>query len=128
MRLAIDLDAERVAVGEEVTGRVLVLEGGRSRSLTLTLSFRERSPAYLETPLGTAAVLHRGDLATGQAFEFRVELPAGALPSVHGKHGELFWEVEAASDEPGLDTRVSRRVEVTVAPTSSPDTLPSGAH
>lgn len=113
MKLALELDADQVAAGEAVTGRVLVLEGGRSRSVTLTLSFRERSPAYLETSSSTSAVIHEGDLATGRALEFRLALPADAFPSVKGRHGELFWEVEAVSDEPGLDTRVSRRLEVT---------------
>ena len=115
MKLGIELDAERAAAGEEVGGRVLVLEGGRSRSLTLTLSFRERSPAYLETPFSDGGVVHEGDLATGQALEFRFVLPDDALPSVKGKHGELSWELEAVSDEPGLDTRVSRVLEVTAA-------------
>ena len=113
MKLAIELDAERAAAGEEVSGRVLVLDGGRSRSLTLTVSFRERSPSFLETPFSDGGVVHEGDLATGQAVEFRFALPNDALPTVKGRHGELFWELEAVSDEPGLDTRVSRRLEVT---------------
>jgi hypothetical protein len=115
VKLAIELEAERVAAGEEVTGRVLVLEGGRSRSLALTLSFRERSPSYLETPFTEGGTLHEGDLATGQALEFGFTLPNDAPPSVKGKHGELYWELEAVSDEPGMDTRTSRVVEVTAA-------------
>jgi hypothetical protein len=112
VKLALELDAQRVAPGEDVTGRVVVLEGGRSRSLTLKVSFRERSPTFLETPVGEAAVVHEGDLATGHAVEFRFTLPDGALPGVKGKHGELIRELEAVSDEPGLDTRVSRILEV----------------
>jgi hypothetical protein len=119
VRLAIELDAERVAAGEEVSGRVVAREGGRSRALTLTVSFRERSPAFLETRFSDAGVIHEGDLATGQAVEFRFVLPAGALPSVKGRHGELFWELQAVSDEPGLDTRVNRMLEVTVAPSAA---------
>jgi hypothetical protein len=115
VKLALELGAEGVAAGDEVLGRVLVVEGGRSRSLTLTLSFRERSPAYLETPFSDGGVLHEGDLATGQALEFRFVLPNDALPSVKTRHGELFWELEAVSDAPGLDTRVSRVLEVTAA-------------
>lgn len=115
MRLALELDAKPVAAGEEVSGRVLVLEGGRSRSLSLTLSFRERSPSYLETAFSEGGVLHEGDLATGQALEFGFTLANDAQPSVRGNHGELFWELEAVSDEPGLDTRASRVVEVTAA-------------
>jgi hypothetical protein len=112
VKLALEVDAEPVAPGEEVTGRVVVVEGGRSRSLTLAVSFRERSPAYLETPFSTSGVLHEGDLAAGQAVEFRFVLPEGALPGVKGKNGELFWELEAVSDEPGLDTRASRVLDV----------------
>jgi hypothetical protein len=116
VNLALELDAEQVSPGDEVRGRVLVHEGGRSRSLTLTLSFRERSPSYLETPFSHGAVIHEGDLATGQAVEFRFTLNADSPPSVKGKHGELFWELEAVSDEPGLDTRVSRVLEVMRVP------------
>ena len=115
MKLALELDAERVAAGGEVRGRVLVAEGGRSRSLTVTLSFRERSPSYLETRFSEGGVLHEGDLPTGHALEFRFLLPSHALPSVKTRYGELFWELEAVSDEPGLDTRVSRTLEVTAA-------------
>lgn len=115
MKLELQLDADRVAPGEEVTGRVLVHEGGRSRALTLTVSFCESSPSYQSAPFSQSTVLHEGDLATGQALEFRFVLPDDALPSVKGKHGELSWELEAVSDEPGLDTRVSRVLEVTAA-------------
>jgi hypothetical protein len=115
VNLAIELDTERVVPGGEVSGRVLVHEGGRSRSLTLTVAFRERSPAYLETPFSDGGVIHEGDLATGQAVEFRFTLPDAALPGVRGKHGELLWELEAVSDEPGFDTRAGRRLDVTAA-------------
>jgi hypothetical protein len=112
VKLEIRLDADRVAPGQALTGHVYVLEGGRSRSLTLTVGFRERSPGYMADAFGTSGVLHQGDLATGQAVEFRVELPDSALPGVKGEHGELFWEIEAVSDEPGFDTRTSRVFEV----------------
>jgi hypothetical protein len=115
VKLAIELDAERVAAGEEVRGRVLVQEGGSSRSLTLTVSFRERSPAYVETRFSDGGVIHEGNLATGQAVEFRFTMPNEALPNARGRHGELFWELEAVSDEPGLDTRATRVLEVTAA-------------
>jgi len=115
VKLAIELDAERVAAGGQVRGRVVVHEGGRSRSLRLSLTFRERSPSFLETPFSHGAVIHEGDLATGQAVEFRFTLARDSPPSVKGKHGELFWQLEAVSDEPGLDTRAGRRLEVTAA-------------
>lgn len=115
MKLEIELDDERVAAGENVSGRVVVREGGGSRSLTLTLSFRERSPSYVEIPFSEGGTLHEGDLVTGQALEFGFVLADDAPPSAKGKHGELFWELEAGSDEPGLDTRVIRVVHVTPA-------------
>jgi hypothetical protein len=115
VKLEIELDDERVAPGERVSGRVLVHEGGQSRSLTLTLSFRERTPSYVEIPFSEGGILHEGDLATGQALEFGFVLPSDAPPSVHGKNGELFWELEAVSDESGLDTRAIRALQVTPA-------------
>jgi hypothetical protein len=116
VKLELRLDADRVAPGRELAGHVLVLEGGQSRSLTLTVRLCERSPGYLEIPFSHTLVLSEGDLATGQAIDFRCELPEGAPPSVKGKHGELFWELEAASDAPGLDARVSQTFQVTAQP------------
>ncbi|MDQ3874252.1 MAG: hypothetical protein M3322_01690 [Actinomycetota bacterium] len=57
-------------------------------------------------------MLHERDLATGQDVPFRFVVPEGAPPSAKGEHRELFWEVEAVSDERGLDTRASRTFEV----------------
>jgi hypothetical protein len=116
VKLELRLDADRVAPGRELAGHVLVLEGGESRSLTLTVRLCERSPGYLEIQFGHTAVLSEGDLATGQTVEFRFELPKEAPPSVKGKHGELYWELEAASDAPGLDARASQIFEVTAPP------------
>jgi len=115
VKLDIQLDADRVAAGQELTGHVLMLEGGPARSLTLTVSFCERSPGYLSAPFSRSGVLYEGDLVTGQADEFRYEMPDWAPPGVKGKHGELFWELEAVSDEPGLDTRARRVFEVTAS-------------
>lgn len=112
MKLEIRLDAEHVAPGEELAGHILVLDDGASRALRLTVSFRERSPAYLETLFAESVVIHEGDLATGQTVAFRYEMPDWAQPGVKGKHGELFWELEATSDEPGRDTHVRRRIDV----------------
>ena len=39
MKLEIVLDSDRAVQGNKVTGRVDVVEGGASRSLTLTLTF-----------------------------------------------------------------------------------------
>lgn len=115
MKLELQLDADRVAAGEVVTGRVAVLEGGSSGSLTLTISFCERSPAYEAVVFSDATVVREGELATGVTVDFRYPLPESAPPSVEGKNGELFWELEVRADEPGLDTQARRRFEVVAA-------------
>lgn len=112
MKLALELDSERVGRGERLTGRVRVLEGGPSRSLALALGFFERSRDYSAAPYSADEVLHRGELATGQVFEFGLLVPDEAPPSVTCKHSELGWELAIKSDEPGLDTLESRRVVV----------------
>jgi hypothetical protein len=115
VKLELELDYGHVTPGEQLTGRVVVLEGGASRTLTLTVRFCERSRQLESTAFSTSTVLHHGDLATGQTMEFGCELPKDALPSVKGKVGELFWELEASSDEPGPDTQIRRRFEVAAA-------------
>lgn len=112
MKLEIQLDADRVAPGQALDGRILVHEGGVSRTVTLTVSFCERSPATMSIVFSQDAILHEGDLETGQALEFGFRLPDWALPSVRGKHGELFWRLDVVSDEPGPDTRATRVFEV----------------
>lgn len=112
MKLELTFESERVAPGEEIRGQVTVLEGGPSQSLALTIGFHERSPAYGARPFLDSVVVREGALAAGDVVDFRYPLPAAALPSAKGKHGELYWELEVASDDPGLDTRVSRRIEV----------------
>ena len=112
MKLALELDRAAVASGEAVTGRVRVLQGGASRSLTLTVTFCERSPGFFSIAFGDSGVIHEEDLVTGSAVEFRFELPASAPPSARGRHGELFWQLEVVSDERGLDTRAAQTFEV----------------
>lgn len=112
MKLEIRLDSDRVAAGEKISGQINVLEGGRSRSLTLMVSFRERSPGYEAAPFSESGVLREGDLRAGEAIDFHYRMPEWASPGVKGKHGELYWELEAKSDEPGVDTHVRRRIEI----------------
>jgi hypothetical protein len=112
VKLGIDLDTERVAPGAEVGGSVVVVEGGKARSLTLAVGFFERSPAFRIAAFQDRVVIHEGELATGQEVPFHYALPDSAPPSVEGRHTELYWELEAVADEPGLDARVTRRFEV----------------
>ena len=114
-RLDLVLDGERLTFspGEWVRGHVAILEGGKSRDLQVTLCYRERSPDYSATKMEIpSGVLHTGDLTTGQSHEFALQLPADALPNYSSSHGELYWELEARSDEFGVDTKSARRIDV----------------
>lgn len=112
MKLGLELESERFAPGDHVTGKVNVLEGGKSRALTLTLSFHEQTRDYGTVPFSADAVLHQGDLKAGDWYEFGFELPPDAQPSVKAEHSELYWELDARSDEAGLDTHANRRLVV----------------
>lgn len=114
MRFEIQLDGERYAPGDTVSGSAFVLEGGGSRRLDVSLDFRERAEDdYEDTPLRLpGGELHTGALTTGASYPFAIALPDDALPSFKSQHGELWWEVDARSDERGQDTHERRRIEV----------------
>ena len=115
MKLEIALDSALVSPGGTLKGIVEVLEGGEARSLTLTVSFCESSPSYMAVPFSRSGVIHEGDLATGQAVTFQFDLPEWAPPGVKSKHAELYWQVEAVADRPGLDARASRKFQISRA-------------
>jgi hypothetical protein len=115
---ALDLSVDEPAggqfrPGDWVRGRVSVVEGGDSRALTVAVYFREKTHDYSATgaTYGGAPV-HQGELAAGTSFPFAIELPPDALPTYSSANGELFYEVEAKSDERGRDPRVRRGIEV----------------
>jgi hypothetical protein len=102
--------------GDWVRGLVSVLGGGNSRALKISLHFREHTTVYTATVRTEGgAPVHYGPLAAGQSFDFAIQLPADALPSFTSAHGELYWEIEVKSDEPGFDTTLERRIDVTTA-------------
>jgi hypothetical protein len=117
-RLAIELGGgtglARYHPGDWVRGHVRVQERCKSRALQVALHFRESSPDYdsvaarYEIP-----PLHEGDLEAGSSFEFAIQIPHDALPDLTSRHGSLWWEVEAKSDERGPDTRIQERIQVT---------------
>ncbi len=120
MRLQLDLDVDGQVLrpGATVRGSVLVLEGGVSRSLTVSLEFHEDSNCggnQVVTSISTEP-LHEGELATGMRFPFTFVLPGDALPAYRSENGELYWEVHVRSDELGPDTHVRKRVLVGVTP------------
>ena len=112
MKLGIELQSDRVKPGGDVAGHVNVVEGGASRSLSLNLSFYEKTRDYLIVAYTTGFVLHEGETAVGDSYEFSFTLPAAAPTSAKSKNGELYWELEVASDESGVDTHSRHRLEV----------------
>ena len=112
MKLELELTAESVPPGGTVAGRVSVVEGGDSRELTLTLTFYEHTRDFTIPAAQTSAVVHQGAVTTGESYEFSFALPEDAVPSVETKNGELYWELELRSDEPGFDTHVRRELRV----------------
>lgn len=112
MKLELELRSDRVAPGGEVAGRVNVIEGGKSRKLTVTVSFHERSRDYAAMPYTEEFELHQGDVVAGKSYDFSFNLPAEAPTSAKTKHGELYWELKVSSDEGGRDSHASRRLEV----------------
>jgi len=112
-RLELRVDRERYAPGDTVTGTVAVLEGGRSRALEVLLQYNERTEDYAAVAVSVSSgPLQAGDLATGSAFAFRLALPPDALPNHRSDHGELYWELDAKSEERGADTHERRRIDV----------------
>jgi hypothetical protein len=114
VKLEVQVDRDRYRPGETVSGSVLVVEGGASRTLEVALEFREEAEdGYDDTPRRVpGGELHAGDLAMGASYEFAVVLPDDALPTLKTKHGKLWWEVDAHSDERGRDTHERKAIEV----------------
>jgi hypothetical protein len=113
LRFRLELEHEHYAPGDTVKGTILVLEGGESRSLEALLEYNEETDDYSEVALSIpSGPLHEGPLTTGASFEFELGLPPDALPNYQSRHGELYWQVDAKSDESGRDTHERRRIEV----------------
>lgn len=107
------LNQERYSPGDTIEGTILVLEGGRSRSLEALLEYSEKTEDYLDvaTSISTGP-LHTGDLTTGMSFDFELALPQDACPNYRSEHGELYWQVDIRSDEFGRDTHERQRIDV----------------
>lgn len=116
MKLQVQLARDRYTPSDTVSGSVLVLEGGTSRTLEVSLEFREEADGrYDDTPVRVpGGELHAGDLTMGASYEFAIALPEDALPNLKTMHGKLWWEVDAHSDERGRDTHERKPIDVVV--------------
>jgi hypothetical protein len=112
-RLRIDLDGEEYRLGDAVTGKVVALSGGASRSLKVWLDYREETKDYKEVAASVEHhTLYEGPIADGASFDFELTLPVDGYPNYKSEHGELWWELNVKSDERGRDTHESRRLDV----------------
>jgi hypothetical protein len=109
----LQLDQERHRPGGAVAGTVVVVDGGRSRSLEVQLAYCEQTDDYFEiaTSISTGH-LHEGELESGATFRFELALPADALPNLESEHGRLYWRLDVKSDERGPDSHEIRPLEV----------------
>ena len=117
VRLELAVEHDRVARGDTVRGSVHVVEGGRSRSLSVALLYREyQGKAKRATGSGheTREKLIEGDLIAGSEYSFTLRLPDDAWPAYvcEPTGTRLRWEVEATSDQPGVDTRASVPIHI----------------
>ncbi len=109
----LQLDRDRYTPGSGVAGTVVVLEGGRSRSLEVQLAYIEETDDYLEVATSiSSGHLHEGDLEAGASFRFELALPPEARPSLTSGHGQLYWRLDVKSDERGRDSHALRRIDV----------------
>ena len=116
-RLSLELQGERYAPGDTVSGVVRVVEGGGSRSLEVALEYRERTRDYSAVARRIATgPLHQGELVQGHSVAFSLQLPPDALPAHSTPNASLAWHVDAKSDERGLDTHDEREIHVEPPP------------
>jgi hypothetical protein len=113
VKLRVEVDGEPLAPGDAVSGRVVVEDGGRARSLSVRLAFVERTADFdqVARDAGTQ-VLAEGDLADGTVVAFSLRLPEDALPQVATTRARIGWEVRARVDRTGPDPTADQSVEV----------------
>jgi hypothetical protein len=112
-KLEIELERDRQAPGDAVRGSVLVVEGGESRKLDISLVYLESTEDYSGSAIEVAPVtVNQGELQKGQSHEFSLDLPADAPPGFDSRHGKMHWTVIAKSDELGPDTVETKRFAV----------------
>ena len=63
-------DAHPYTPGETIKGNVLVVEGGRSRSLRVELRYIEKTKDYSDVSTTISSALHEGELTNATSFEF----------------------------------------------------------
>jgi hypothetical protein len=99
--------------GEQVSGRVEVVEGGEVRKLDVSLRCRDSTLSYQGTSWSaTSAPLATGELTPPATYSFSIALPADAAPTFNGEVGEIWWELDARCDVPGKDVHATTKITV----------------
>lgn len=113
-RFQLNLDREGYTPGDTIRGKVVVLEGGDSRSLEVMLEYIEEAEDDYSAVAASVSTdpIHADDLVTGMSFDFELALPKDAFPNYRSQHGELYWQLDLKSDELGRETHERRRIEV----------------
>ena len=103
MRLRVDIDGEPLAPGAAVSGRVVVEEGGRARSLSVRLAFVERTESFekVAREAGDARRRRGRPLRRRRARLLRCALPDDALANIATGYGRIGWELRARVDRAG---------------------------
>jgi hypothetical protein len=128
-RFQVELERARYTPGDTIRGRILVLEGGASRSLEVLLEYKEDSKDVtgVATSVSTGP-LYDGDLETGLSFGFELTLPQDAFPNYRSQHGELYWQLDVKSERSGRDVHERHRLEVEpVQRTAAGSSMSAGA-
>lgn len=113
LSISIEVDAGPHAPGDRVTGSVAVTGGGRSRSLTTSLVYREWTEDFsYDARTVSETMLATGPVADGARYPFELALPGDALPNIDTAHGGLRWEVVTHADVPGLDALERQQIDV----------------
>jgi hypothetical protein len=114
--VSLTVEGDRFAPGDRVRGRVTVLDSGL-QVIQVGLLFREESGG-IEATASQVLADDFGDaldLDEGATFDFEIELPADAAPTLSTRHGELFWEVVAKTDRVGEPQTAGERFEVVLS-------------
>jgi hypothetical protein len=96
VKLRVDLDHANVTPGTTVSGRVVVVEGGRAGRLVVAVLYEEIAGPFRGTTLCLEhPPLHEGPLAAGDEFAFSVDVPGDIAPSQRSLHGSATLNVRA---------------------------------
>jgi len=117
VRLRVEVDRRAVDPGDEVTGRIAVLDGGSARGVDAWLRFVEEAGNLTATGRHVGPErLADGALEAGQVIPFALILPDDALPNYEDEYGRLGWELVIQVDRP-LRPDVVEEVELDVGVT-----------